>query len=160
MGYWDDGGRRERGAHGRRAARRNRPRVQVPQCESAHKTHAERVMFPVVAALAADPALRAELAHGLSDASRQRMLDLLCGGERRVSDIVEMTGLSQPNVSKHLRCLRGCGLVVSEKRGREVFYAVTDGLDEVLEALDVLLGRVAPQIVACELTSSTLESCP
>lgn len=107
-----------------------------------------------------DPVLRAELAHGLSDASRQRILELLRGGERRVSDVVELTGLSQPNASKHLACLRGCGLVVSEKRGREVFYALSDGLDEVLDALDGLLARVAPRIVACTLTDRTLERRP
>jgi ArsR family transcriptional regulator, cadmium/lead-responsive transcriptional repressor len=113
-----------------------------------------------VATTAADPVLRAELAHGLSDASRQRILDLLRGGARRVSDVAGATGLSQPNVSKHLRCLRGCGLVASEKRGREVHYSLTEGLDEVLNALDVLLERVAPQMAACELTDSTLEGCP
>ena len=116
--------------------------------------------FWQMAATATDPALRAELAHGLSDASRQRILDLLRRGERRVSDVVELTGLSQPNVSKHLRCLRGCGLVVSEKRGREMFYAISDGLDEVLDALDALLERVAPQMVACVLTDDTVGRCP
>ena len=112
-------------------------------------------MSPHMATLIATPDLRAELAHGLSDPSRQRILDVLRGGERRVADVVEATGLSQPNASKHLRCLRGCGLVVSEKRGREVFYALTDGLDEVLEALDVLLDRVAPQMTACGLTEGS-----
>ena len=106
--------------------------------------------------MAADPVLRAELAHGLSDSSRQRILDLLRSGEHRVADVVEATGLTQPNVSKHLRCLRGCGLVVSEKRGREVFYELADGLDEVLDALDALLARVAPRMAACQLTEATL----
>ena len=109
-----------------------------------------------MATAAFDASLRAEFAHGLSDPSRQRILDLLRGDERRVSDIVEATGLSQPNVSKHLRCLRGCGLVSAEKRGREVFYALADGLEEVLDALDELLERVAPQMSACELTVDTV----
>ena len=109
-----------------------------------------------MAATAPSPLLRAELAHGLSDPSRQRILDLLRSGERRVSDVVEATALSQPNVSKHLRCLRGCGLVVSEKRGREVVYSLADGLEEVLDALDVLLERVAPNMAACALTDDTL----
>lgn len=110
-----------------------------------------------VAALA--PELRAELIHGLSDASRQRILDTLRDGEQRVADIVALTGLSQPNASKHLRCLRGCGLVESEKRGREVFYALVDGLPDVLDALDGLLMRVAPQMESCQLTEQTRGCC-
>jgi ArsR family transcriptional regulator, cadmium/lead-responsive transcriptional repressor len=112
-----------------------------------------------VATAPLDLSLRAELAHGLSDPSRQRILDLLRDGERRPSDVVEATGLSQPNVSKHLRCLRGCGLVTAEKRGREVFYSLVDGLEEVLNALDALLVHVAPQMAACELTDAAVGSC-
>lgn len=114
------------------------------------------MVLPVATTPTPTADLRAQLAHGLSDPSRQSILALLRGGERRVTDVVDSTGLSQPNVSKHLRCLRGCGLVVSEKRGREVFYALSDGLDEVLDALDALLERVAPQMAACELTQDTL----
>ena len=117
-------------------------------------------MFPAMATIVSDPALRAELAHGLSDPSRQRILELLRDGERRVSDVVEATGLSQPNASKHLACLRGCGLVVSEKRGREVFYALSEGLEHVLDALDTLLERVAPQMAACSLTDDAVGCCP
>ena len=40
-------------------------------------------MFPAMATIVSDPALRAELAHGLSDPSRQRILELLRDGERR-----------------------------------------------------------------------------
>lgn len=110
-------------------------------------------------AAALSPELRAELVHGLSDASRQRILDTLRVGEQRVADIVELTGLSQPNASKHLRCLRGCGLVESEKRGREVFYSLVEGLGEILAALDGLLERVAPQMAACELADQTTSCC-
>lgn len=110
-------------------------------------------------AVALTPELRAELVHGLSDASRQRILDTLRGREQRVADIVELTGLSQPNASKHLRCLRECGLVEGEKRGREVFYALVDGLPEVLDALDGLLERVAPQMASCTLTDRTRGCC-
>jgi predicted ArsR family transcriptional regulator len=80
--------------------------------------------------LAAAPpvALQHRLLHGLSDPSRLRLLGALREGEQRVSDLVAETGLSQPNVSKHLACLRGCGLVAREKRGREVFYWPADGV--------------------------------
>lgn len=106
------------------------------------------------------PVLRAELAHGLSDVSRQAILQALRTGERRVVDLVEETGLSQPNVSKHLRCLRGCGLVESDKRGREVFYATSPTVQRVLDVLDAAAAQLAPQMAACRLTDETVGCCP
>jgi ArsR family transcriptional regulator, cadmium/lead-responsive transcriptional repressor len=88
---------------------------------------------------------QARLLRGLSDESRLGILVELRGGERRVSELVERTGLSQPNVSKHLACLWGCGLVARERRGREVFYRSIEGLDELLAAADAVLA-VQPSV--------------
>jgi DNA-binding transcriptional ArsR family regulator len=106
------------------------------------------------------PVLRAELAHGLSDVSRQAILQALCPGERRVVALVEETGLSQPNVSKHLRCLRGCGLVEADKRGRETFYRLPDAVERMLGVLDAVAQELAPQMAACQLTEETVGCCP
>ena len=106
------------------------------------------------------PVLRAEVAHGLSDVSRQSLLEQLRGGETRVADLVEATGLSQPNVSKHLRCLRGCGLVLADKRGRETFYSLPPVVEQLLGVLDAVVGEVAPQMAACRLTDETVTCCP
>jgi DNA-binding transcriptional ArsR family regulator len=94
-------------------------------------------------------ARQTHLLHGLSDESRLGILAELRGGERRVSELVERTGLSQPNVSKHLACLWGCGLVARERRGREVFYRSIDGLEELLAAADAMLERAVETIGAC-----------
>jgi DNA-binding transcriptional ArsR family regulator len=47
----------------------------------------------------------------LAQPQRRQILDLLLDGEKPVSDLVGRLGLSQPNVSKHLRTLREAGLV-------------------------------------------------
>ena len=47
-------------------------------------------------------------------------------GEADGSQIVEITGLSQPNASNHLACLLDCGLVAREARGRYAFYRLAD----------------------------------
>jgi len=47
----------------------------------------------------------------LAQPRRRQILDLLLDGEKPVSDLVGQLGLSQPNVSKHLRTLREAGLV-------------------------------------------------
>lgn len=35
-------------------------------------------------------------------------------------------GLTRPNVSNHLTCLRGCGIVVAEPEGRRTRYEIAD----------------------------------
>lgn len=103
--------------------------------------------------------LQAQLLHGLSDQSRLRILEELSEDEKRVSDLVEATGLSQPNVSKHLTCLWGCGLVAREKRGREVHYWLIDGVDELLGAVQTVLDQAGETVGSCRLTASTTEGC-
>jgi DNA-binding transcriptional ArsR family regulator len=78
------------------------------------------------------------------------------GSEQRVSDIVEETGLSQPNVSKHLACLWGCGLVARERRGREVYYRPIEGIEELFSALDGVIESAGETIGACPLTEETI----
>jgi DNA-binding transcriptional ArsR family regulator len=64
--------------------------------------------------------VKAKLFRGLADLSRLRVLESLRGGPRCVSEVIQATGLSQPNTSAHLTCLWECGLVNKERRGRFV----------------------------------------
>src|SRR5689334_7319401 len=57
-----------------------------------------------------------------ADASRLRILRILDRGELCICQIVEVLGLSQSTVSKHLRLLKNAGLVEEEKRGKWAFY--------------------------------------
>ena len=76
--------------------------------------------------------LMAEKFRMLADSSRLAILRLLMAGERNVTGIVEGTGLSQANVSKHLKMLADAGLVVRRKQGLLLFYRVGDPLVERL----------------------------
>jgi DNA-binding transcriptional ArsR family regulator len=72
-----------------------------------------------------DVGVAAHLFHGLSDPTRLAILLSLLDGERRVGDIVEHVGSSQPNVSNHLGCLKECGLVTDRPgERRQVFYSI------------------------------------
>jgi len=51
---------------------------------------------------------------------------LLEHGSRCVHQLVDEVGAAQPLVSQHLRVLRGAGLVVGERRHREVHYTLVD----------------------------------
>ena len=53
---------------------------------------------------------------------RRQILDILAGGERPVNDLVRLLGLSQPQVSKHLRVLREVGAVDVRDEGRQRLY--------------------------------------
>ena len=78
----------------------------------------------------------------LSDPVRLRLLSLLAnaeGGAVCACDLVEPLGKSQPTVSHHLKVLREAGLVTSEKRGVNVWYAAVPAALESLRA--ALAGR-------------------
>jgi ArsR family transcriptional regulator, cadmium/lead-responsive transcriptional repressor len=96
-----------------------------------------------------DTELRSVLFHGFSDGSRLAILEQLAAGERRVSDVVAATGFTQPNVSGHLACLWDCGLVAREKRGREVYYRLIEGVGELLGAADRVLEQAGETVGAC-----------
>jgi DNA-binding transcriptional ArsR family regulator len=62
----------------------------------------------------------------LGDASRLRLLNLLMQGEASVQDLVEQSGLSQTNVSRHLGLLRHDRLVARTRDGNRALYRITD----------------------------------
>ncbi|WKZ52618.1 MAG: metalloregulator ArsR/SmtB family transcription factor [Anaerolineales bacterium] len=94
--------------------------------------------------------LQAKLFRGLGDPSRLGILDALRDGPLTVGEIVETTGLSQPNVSNHLGCLRDCGLVVAEQEGRYVTYHLSDDrVGELLALAESLLADVARGVYEC-----------
>src|ERR687896_2172446 len=60
--------------------------------------------------------------NAVAEPRRREILDLLAGGERAVNDLVEVLGLAQPQVSKHLRVLREVGAVEVREDGRRRLY--------------------------------------
>lgn len=61
----------------------------------------------------------------LSDPMRLLILHSLREGERSVSEIVKITGSSQPNISKHLAILHENNLLSRRKEGTSVFFAIS-----------------------------------
>lgn len=62
----------------------------------------------------------------LGEPNRLRILFELGLECQPVTDIIEATGLSQTNVSFHLRALREAGLVRPERRGSFIYYCLPD----------------------------------
>ena len=57
---------------------------------------------------------------------RLRILNLLEGSERNVTELVVATGVSQAAVSQQLRILRSEGIVDDRREGSRVFYQITE----------------------------------
>jgi DNA-binding transcriptional ArsR family regulator len=67
-------------------------------------------------------ATTADAFNAVAEPRRREILDVLAGGERPVNDLVRMLGLTQPQVSKHLRVLREVGAVDVRDAGRQRLY--------------------------------------
>ncbi len=73
----------------------------------------------------------------MGDPVQLRLLSLIAshaGGEACVCDLFDLTG---PTISHHLKVLREAGLVTSERRGINIWYAV---IPAALDALRAVLG--------------------
>jgi DNA-binding transcriptional ArsR family regulator len=69
----------------------------------------------------------------LAEAHRRSILDLLRDSERSVGELVDVLGVSQPAVSKHLRVLREAGLVTARPDAQRRLYQLRP---EPLRAID------------------------
>lgn len=78
----------------------------------------------------------ADIARRLGHAHRLDLLEHLAQGEKSVEALATKTGLNVANASQHLQALRRVGLVVGERRGKQVVYRITD--DDVLDLVAAL----------------------
>jgi DNA-binding transcriptional ArsR family regulator len=79
-----------------------------------------------VRTIAAHAQVLARFGHALSDPTRARLLLALRDGPAYPSDLADQLGVSRTNLSNHLACLRGGGLVVSVPEGRRSRYELAD----------------------------------
>ena len=91
------------------------------------------------------------LFHGFSDPSRLAILQHLSLGEHRVVDLTAHLGLAQSTVSKHLVCLRDCGLVTARPEGRATIYSLNhaEALMDLWAAAERLLALTGDAVVLC-----------
>ncbi|MEV0947589.1 metalloregulator ArsR/SmtB family transcription factor [Rhodococcus sp. NPDC049939] len=95
--------------------------------------------------------------YALSDATRTQILLNLRSGPGYPSELAERIGVSRQILSNHLACLRGCGLVVAAREGRQTRYELAD--PRIGRALDDLLGLVLAVDPSCCPAADTDECC-
>ena len=102
-----------------------------------------------------EPSLLARVFAGISDPTRLHIVLVLLEGERNVGELVSLVGASQGRVSMHLQCLRWCGFVESERRGKYVYYRVRDGrLRELIALAQDFAASYHQELASCTVLAS------
>jgi len=93
----------------------------------------------------------ASLFRSLSDPTRLAILRHLTLGEHRVVELTKHLGMAQSTISKHLACLRDCGLVESRPVARSSVFSLStrSELLEVLAAAERLLAATGDAVDLC-----------
>ena len=80
----------------------------------------------------------------LSDANRREILRILSDGDKPVQEIADAMTISRPAVSRHLRLLKGAGLVAERAEGTRRIYCLQErGIEAVREYLERVWGEAA-----------------
>lgn len=80
------------------------------------------------------------LGRAMSDPTRSRILLELTAGPIYPAKLAESLELTRTNVSNHLACLRGCGIVVATVEGRQTRYEIAD--PHLTKAISLLVDAV------------------
>ncbi|MCU1558946.1 MAG: ArsR family transcriptional regulator [Microbacteriaceae bacterium] len=99
------------------------------------------------------------LGRAMADPTRSRILLELLDGPGHPSALARTLTLTRSNVSNHLACLRGCGIIVAIPEGRQTRYEIADAhLTKALSTLmDVVLA--VDEGAPCADGTCTLPSC-
>ncbi|MGS0684948.1 ArsR/SmtB family transcription factor [Nakamurella sp. GG22] len=69
-------------------------------------------------------ATTSDVFNAIAEPQRRKILVLLRGGERPVTELARELGMTQPGASKHLRVLREVGLVRDRTAGKQRVYSL------------------------------------
>ena len=109
----------------------------------------------VLAREISEPSLLARVFAGISDPTRLHIVLVLLEGERNVGELVSLVGASQGRVSMHLQCLRWCGFVESERRGKYVYYQVRDDrVHELIALAQDFAASYHQELASCSVLAS------
>ncbi len=102
-----------------------------------------------------------QLFQGLADRTRLRLLNLMADQEVCVCYFVEILGLSQPVISRHLAYLRRCGLVSARREGKWMHYRIAPMVNPLAAQLltDTLLWLASDVAMRRERAQLTRACC-
>ncbi|HLA16894.1 MAG TPA: metalloregulator ArsR/SmtB family transcription factor [Candidatus Limnocylindrales bacterium] len=97
--------------------------------------------------------MQAEVLTALANPRRLEILHLLAAGPREVGGIAAELGMTQPNASQHLAVMRGAGIVIADRDGREVRYRIAD--PDVIAACNLMRGVLSRRIARLAALTET-----
>jgi DNA-binding transcriptional ArsR family regulator len=102
------------------------------------------------------------LGRAMADPTRSRILRSLLDAPGYTVDLAADLGLTRTNVSNHLACLRGCGLVVASLEGRRTRYEIADphltrSLGELMQTVLAVDDGVPCMDTDCDLPQCSTE---
>lgn len=80
----------------------------------------------------------------LAEPMRLKVLNALQDGEKNVSQLTQISGGTQANISKHLTLLAQYNLVKRESRGTNVYYKIAD--PSVYELCELVCGQIGKRM--------------
>lgn len=80
----------------------------------------------------------------LAEPMRLRLIQALIPGELNVNALVEATGSTQANVSRHLQTLTHAHILSRRKEGLQVFYAIAD--PSIFNLCELVCGSIEKQL--------------
>jgi len=80
--------------------------------------------------------LHAEICKVFSNPTRLEILNLLRDREMSVSELMDETKLSQANISQHLAIMKYKGIVMSARKGKNIYYKLTN--QKIIKAFDII----------------------
>jgi len=103
--------------------------------------------------------VKAKFIRGFSDKTRLQILHAIKSKELTVSQIVDELNGNQSNISQHLACLKGCGIIVGRQEGKYMYYSLrNEHIVQLLDMMDVVFNEVEKEVAACEKTAQ-LDCC-
>ena len=71
-----------------------------------------------------------------SNPIRLEILNLLRDKELSVTDLIKKSKLSQANISQHLSIMKSKGIVISDRKGKNIYYKLTN--PKIIKAFDII----------------------
>ena len=88
--------------------------------------------------------IHAELCKVFSNSTRLEILNLLRDKEMSVTELIEKTKLSQANISQHLSIMKYKDIVISDRKGKNIYYQLTN--PKIIKAFDIIKEVLAEKL--------------
>ena len=88
--------------------------------------------------------IHAEICKIFSKPTRLEILNLLRDGEMSVTELIEKTKLSQANISQHLSIMKSKGIVISDRKGKNIYYKLSN--PKIVKAFDIIREVLAEKL--------------